>query len=343
MPILYATLLTLFLVFLPSVGVGLLNLKPLFGVFIPYAALFIFIFGLIYRVVKWASSPVPFCIPTVCGQAKSLSWIRNDRINSPHTIWGIVVRMALEVVLFRSLMRNEKARFFQGGRLLFYGNMFLWLGGLIFHWSLFIIIVRHLRLFLEPVPSFILFIQSLDGFFEVGTPAIFFTDTLIILAIIYLFFRRVFEPQLRYFSISADYFPLMLIFAIVVTGLMTRHLYKIDMMEVKSFLTALCAFKPHIPKAINTIFFIHIFLVSILLIYIPFSKLTHMAGLFFSPTRNLKNLSRMERHINPWDYPVRVHTYEEWENEFRDAMKDAGLSLDKEGLKEIEEGRRDFK
>jgi nitrate reductase gamma subunit len=55
----------------------------------------------------------------------------------------------------------------------------------------------------------------------------------------------------------------------------------------------------------------------------------HMGGVFLSPTRNLANNNRVKRHINPWDYPVKVHTYEEWEEEFRDKIKAAGLPLEK--------------
>ncbi|MBF0554911.1 MAG: menaquinol oxidoreductase, partial [Nitrospirae bacterium] len=36
------------------------------------------------------------------------------------------------------------------------------------------------------------------------------------------------------------------------------------------------------------------------------------------------------RHINPWNYPVKVHTYEEYEEDFRDKMKKAGIPVDKE-------------
>jgi len=69
--------------------------------------------------------------------------------------------------------------------------------------------------------------------------------------------------------------------------------------------------------------------VSVLIAYIPFSKITHMAGVFLSPTRNLSNNSRFKRHINPWNYPVPVHTYEEYEEEFRDKMIEAGLPVEK--------------
>ena len=55
-----------------------------------------------------------------------------------------------------------------------------------------------------------------------------------------------------------------------------------------------------------------------------------MAGVFFSPTRNLANNNRMKRHINPWNPKVKVHTYQEYEDDFRDLMKNVGLPLEKE-------------
>jgi hypothetical protein len=54
-----------------------------------------------------------------------------------------------------------------------------------------------------------------------------------------------------------------------------------------------------------------------------------MGGVFLSPTRNLANNNRMKRHINPWNYPVKVHTYEEWEDEFRDKLEAAGMPVEK--------------
>ena len=55
-----------------------------------------------------------------------------------------------------------------------------------------------------------------------------------------------------------------------------------------------------------------------------------MAGVFLSPTRNLVNNNRAVRHVNPWDYPVKTHPYEEYEDEWRDKMKSAGVPVDKE-------------
>jgi len=35
------------------------------------------------------------------------------------------------------------------------------------------------------------------------------------------------------------------------------------------------------------------------------------------------------RHINPWNRAVRIHTYEEYEDEYRKPMIAAGLPVDK--------------
>lgn len=56
----------------------------------------------------------------------------------------------------------------------------------------------------------------------------------------------------------------------------------------------------------------------------------HLAGVFLSPTRNLANNNRTKRHINPWNPPVKVHTYEEYEEEFRDKMVAAGIPVERE-------------
>ena len=48
------------------------------------------------------------------------------------------------------------------------------------------------------------------------------------------------------------------------------------------------------------------------------------------PTRNMTGNTREVRHVNPWNYPVPVHTYEEYEDEFRDVMKASGLPIEKE-------------
>jgi nitrate reductase gamma subunit len=99
---------------------------------------------------------------------------------------------------------------------------------------------------------------------------------------------------------------------------------------VKVLAIGLISFNPSVPETIGVMFFVHLFLLSVLFVYFPLSKLVHMAGVFMSPTRNLANNSREKRHVNPWNYTVHVHSYEEYENDFREKMKGAGLPVEKE-------------
>jgi nitrate reductase gamma subunit len=311
-------------------GAGALKLDSLFGIIIPYAALATFIIGIIAQVIRWARSPVPFHIPTVAGQQKSLPWIKSSKLESPSSTLGVIGRMLLEILLFRSLFRNTKAEIRTGPKLSYGSSKYLWLGAILFHWSLLVIVLRHFRLFMEPIPSFIISLQNLDGFFQVGLPVLFITDALISIALLFLIFRRIFDSRVRYISLASDYFPLFLILSIAVTGILMRYFDKVDIIKVKELAISLFTFHPLVPGGIGVLFYIHLFLVSILIAYIPFSKLLHMPGIFLSPTRNLANNSRMKRHVNPWNHPVRVHTYEEYEDEFRDVMKAAEMPLDKE-------------
>jgi len=310
-------------------GVAGANLHFVFGVVVPYAAVALFLLGFVYRILKWAGSAVPFRIPTTCGQQKTLPFIKNDNLENPHNLIGVVGRMALEVLFFRSLFRNTKAKLKEGGRLVYGRDKWLWAGAVAFHWTFLIVLLRHLRFFAEPVPSFVLALQSLDGLFRIGVPVLYFTGAILLASVTYLFLRRVVIPQLSYISLMADYFPLFLIMAIAGSGILMRHFYKVDLVAVKQVTMGLIRFQPEIPDGIGFLFFAHLFFVSALFAYFPFSKLMHLGGVFLSPTRNLASNSRERRHVNPWNYAVKTHTYEEYEDEFREVMRNAGLPLEK--------------
>jgi nitrate reductase gamma subunit len=311
------------------IGVDFLHLTTLFGIVVPYIAFLIFLLGFIYRVVNWGKSPVPFCIPTTCGQQQSLPWIKQNKIENPSTIWGVVGRMVLEIFLFRSLFRNTKTEK-TGNSLAFGSAKWLWFGGLVFHWSMLVVVIRHLRFFLNPVPGFVQGLEMLDSFLQVGVPLLYITDILLVLALTYLFLRRVLIPQIKYISLAADYFPLLLLLGVAVTGILMRYFFKVDLLAVKELTMGLVTFTPTVSAEIGAIFYMHVILVSSLVAYFPWSKLMHAGGIFMSPTRNLANNSRMVRHVNPWNYQVETHSYTEYEDEFRDKMRKVGLPLEKE-------------
>ena len=330
--------IVLFLVSYVLAGTGT-AFKVLFGIILPYAALLTFIIGFIARIMDWGRSAVPFKITTTCGQQKSLPWIKPNVIDNPFSKGAVVIRMFLEIVLFRSLFRNTRLKMKAGPKIYYQLEIFLWVGALAFHYAFLTVLLRHLRFFTEPVPLPVRLLETVDSFFRVevlydinqfGLPGVYISGLVLLAAVIYLFLRRIFIPNVKYVSLAADFFPLFLIFGITFTGILMRYVTKIDVVAAKELTMGLVTFHPTIPEGLASIFYVHVFFVSILLAYFPFSKLMHLGGIFFSPTRNMTADTRATRHINPWNYPVHVHTYEEYEDEFREKMIEAGLPVVKQ-------------
>jgi len=311
-------------------GVGVVQLHYVFGIIIPYAAIATFLIGVVYRVLLWAKVPVPFRIPTSCGQQKTHRWIKSSYLDNPHSGFSTIARMALEVLAFRSLFRNTVADLKDGPRIVYGSTKWLWAAALAFHYSFLVILIRHINYFVEPTPEFIKIVQSLDGFFQVGLPVIYITDGVLLGAVGFLLLRRLADSRVRYISLIADYFPLLLDFRIAVTGILMRYFYKVDLVAVKQLATGLFSLSPVVPDGIGVMFYIHLFMICTLFAYFPFSKLMHAPGIFLSPTRNMANNNRMKRHINPWNPKVKFHTYDEYEDDFRDVMKAADMPVEKE-------------
>ncbi len=361
--ILFSIVMVSILALIPLVGVGLANLRFVFGVVIPYAAITVFILGFVFKVLRWSFSPNPYRIPTTAGQQKSLPWIKQNKLDNPSSTMGVLGRMFFEIFMFRSLFRNTRLEFRKGSKITYEWEKWLWIAALAFHYSFLVVVLRHLRFFTEPIPGFIKFLESADGFLETGIaplsgfmlPGILISGFVLIVAVAYLFIRRLYVPHTRYISLPADYFPLFLILGIAGTGVMMRYMghfmqyafnadwFTVPVVQVKALGIGLVTGNPVVSEDIGTLFFIHLFLVCVLLVYFPFSKLMHLGGVFLSPTRIFANNNRAKRHINPWDYPVKTHTYDEYEEEFRDKMIEAGLPVDKmpESEAETEEAEKE--
>jgi nitrate reductase gamma subunit len=328
--ILYPLAVVVFIALLPLLILFGPGTVFVFAVAIPYITLTLFFTGIIYRVVRWAQSPVPFNIPTTCGQEASLDWVKCDKIENPCCNWGIAGRMTMEILLFRSLFRNSDMQQVGAQRLVYGGSRWLWLGGLAFHWSLLIILVRHLRFFTEPVFQPSLWLSAIDGVLQLALPALFITDFIILTAVSYLFVRRLVSARVSYISLASDYLALLLILAVVISGILMRSFFKVDVVAVKELAISVITFRPAVPAGIGLPFYIHLLLVCTLIAYFPFSKMIHAAGILLSPTRNLKNNSRRVMRINPWNLPVRVHSYDQYEDEFRQPMIKAGIPIEVE-------------
>ena len=109
----FASLLVVALIGAIAWAGSAIGLSYLFGVVLPYVAVVTFFLGVIWRMVYWAKSPVPFSIPTTGGQEKSLDFIKHEKWDCPNTKFGVVVRMFLEVCFFRSLFQFIQHIYFQ--------------------------------------------------------------------------------------------------------------------------------------------------------------------------------------------------------------------------------------
>ncbi|SNS15047.1 putative sulfite reductase-associated electron transfer protein DsrM [Humidesulfovibrio mexicanus] len=334
MKAIFSLLMVLALVVIATVGAGAAQMQTIFAYCIPGTAFIIFLVGFACKIISWARRPVPFSIPTTGGQQQSLDWIKQNKWDNPSTGPQTFVRMALEVLTFRSLFRNTKTVLKhddgQNPIVAYVSAKWLWLFAILFHYGFLIVVIRHMRLFMQPVPTPIATLDYFDSILQILTPTIYISDLLLIGGVSLLLLRRFFDAKVRFISLVNDYFPLFLILGIALSGVYMRYIAKVDIMSIKDVVMGLVAFNYKVPAGVDVSFFVHLFLVSTLLVYFPFSKLMHMGGVFLSPTRNMTNNTRMVHYENVWNDPnIKPHSYEAYENEFREPMHEAGLPLEK--------------
>ncbi len=299
-------------------------LAVILGVVVPYVAFAIFVIGVIYRFINWAKSAVPLKVPTTCGQARSLPFIKRsvyDRFDSPYSKWETVVRMLLEIFFFRSLFRNTRYYLDRHSQK---DARWLWLFGIMFHYTLLMVLIRHARFFLQPVPSFVEMMSNLEAFKGVFVPSVYVSGLTIVVALFALWLRRILLSRERTISLPSDHFALLLLLAITISGNIMRYFIKVDLEEVKILIMSLMTFNinaaAQAASEIGWMFYIHFLLAAFLLAYFPFSKLMHAGGILFSPTRNMPNNNRAEIHVNPWNPPYKGITWEEYYEMYKDQL-----------------------
>jgi len=315
--------------FLAALAVAQTGARGALAAAVPYAAVALLVGGLVHRVAGWVRTPVPFRIPTTSGQQKSLPWIRSAPLDNPHSGAGVVGRMALEVLLFRSLLLNTRTSMTKDRRLVYGTSLGLWAASLAMHWALLVVLLRHLRFAFAGVPSAVAALEAADGFLDLGLPRFYLSSLVLFAGLLALLARRILDARVRYISLPADWFALFLLLGIAGSGLWMRHGDRTDVAGVKELAAGLLSFSPAAPGGVGALFLGHLFLACVLAGMFPFSKLVHAPGVFFSPTRNMANSSRAVRHENPWDYPVKVHPYAEYEDELREKMVGAGLPVER--------------
>lgn len=229
-----------------------------FGVLLSLASV-VFAGGVAYRIYDYARTPAPLKIPTT---------------PAPVTRGGVALRLAREVVLFESLFRS---------------NLWTWACGWLFHAGLALVLLRHLRYFVEPVWGVVAFVQPFGVWGGVAMAA----------GLAGLWIRRLFVARVRYVSTPSDHLMLALLLAIGATGLAMTFAVHTDIVAVKRFSLGLLRFDWQ-PLPADPVLLAHLGFVALLLLIFPFSKLLHAPGVFFSPSRNQVDDPREHRHLAPW-------------------------------------------
>jgi len=224
-----------------------------------YLATAVLVGGLAYRILGYARTPAPLKIPTT---------------PAPTTRGGVVLRMVREVALFESLFRS---------------NLWTWAFGWLFHAGLALVLLRHLRYFVEPVWSWLAFVQPFGVYGGFAMAA----------GLAGLWARRFLVPRVRYISTPSDHLMIVLLLAIAGTGLAMKYVAHTDIVAVKAFTLGLLYFDWQ-PLPADGLVYAHLALVALLMLIFPFSKLLHAPGIFFSPTRNQADDPRETRHVAPW-------------------------------------------
>lgn len=284
------------------IAAGVPWLRTPAAVVVSYVSVGIFVVGICYRIALWARSSVPFCIPITCGQQASLPGLKHDRLDNPDSSSGAAMRVAMEVLFFRSLLREHRPET-RNGVIVYTNDRRLWLVSIAFHYALLVVMLRHLALLFEPVPYTLAWLGRIDDFSLFGA-RLSASSLLLLGSICALFFRRLWNVRVRFISLFTDHFALLLLFAVSVSGELMHSFCQKDLATIKHFAHSLSLFHPAMNAVIPPLFLIHRLLVGALLIYFPFSKLMHIGGIVANPIYNLANNSRARMHINPWNFPV---------------------------------------
>jgi nitrate reductase gamma subunit len=240
--------------------------------FLIYTAVAIFVLVLLAKFVKystmpihlrWEIYPVPHDPRHEHGGSyyEEGSWWAKPRLK---TLAGELKEMLMEMLFIKRVFTYKRP---------------LWWLTYPFHTGIYLILVWFV----------LLFISALVDIFAIGIlkmPVYYLTlvvgSIAIILLLIFslaLFIRRFSDWELRSYSSFLDYFNLIFIFAVVLTGALAWQ-KDFDFTIAKDYMKALITFSS--PPTVSLETQIHIALLSLLLIYLPFTKMTHFLTKWFT-------------------------------------------------------------
>jgi len=135
-------------------------------------------------------------------------------------------------------------------------NDLLWIGEWLFHCTFVLVVLRHLVFFLSPVPGWVAFLQ----------PFGIFAGYLLPLSLIYILTVKLNREE-GYFP-SYNFFLLILLLLLSMTGILLRTVFKADLVAVKGFVLGILSLSPQ-SVPLDFLFLMHFSLVLVVILYVP--------------------------------------------------------------------------
>jgi len=214
------------------------------GALLPYITIIIFAGGMIYQINKWR---------TLASPAMTLT-------PAPESSRERLVEALQGAFLFRNLFNSDK---------------FLWLISWSFHAVLAISLIVHYDRILA-------FMGITSGsILKMPSVILDLIGVIILITAGFLLIRRFALKRVAEISSADDYFALILILGVVVTGDALRFMSHLDVIQIREYFSGLITFSfKALPE--NNWFIAHYLLAQVLIIYVPFSKILHLGGIFFT-------------------------------------------------------------
>ena len=176
-------------------------------------------------------------------------------------VWWRVVRHSTGPASYTT-QSSGKACALAAGDVLFFRRLFtvnpaLWLGEWAFHASFLLVLARHLRFFLNPIPEWVWCIQALG----------LFAGYILPFSLLYILIIRLLTKNEKYAS-PANVFLLGLILVISTIGVLMHALFKPDLVDVKLFIFGIMNFAPAAVPG-SMLFVMHFSLVLVLASVLP--------------------------------------------------------------------------
>lgn len=149
-----------------------------------------------------------------------------------------------------------------------------------------LVLLRHLRYFVDPVWFWVVWLQPFGKYAAVA----------MVFGLSGLWLRRILISRIRYVSSPSDHLMLALLLAVALSGLALQTVAHTDIVAVKIFALGLLNLDWQSLPA-NPVLWAHLTGAAVLCLVLPFSKLLHIPGVFFSPTRNQRDNPREERYL----------------------------------------------